>query len=126
MPYYKESNILFIHIPKTGGTVIETQLKKKFKQTLYGDETNDILPHPYNNTSLQHQYYTTLYKYRNLLNPRKHILVAKSGKWKCNVNRESHNRYYNALKRADDGNYLYMIKYLFSELESQNYWKREI
>ena len=70
MPYYKESNILFIHIPKTGGTVIEQQLKKKFKQTLYGGSLNhnDILPHPYNTASLQHQYYSTLYKYRDLLN----------------------------------------------------------
>ena len=68
MPYYKKSNILFIHIPKTGGTVIENQLKKKFEQTLYSGKTNNLLPKPYNNISLQHQYYTTLYKYRNLLN----------------------------------------------------------
>ena len=43
-------------------------IKKKFKQTLYSGKTNNLLPKPYNNISLQHQYYTTLYKYRNLLN----------------------------------------------------------
>jgi len=68
MPYYKEPNILFIHIPKTGGTVVGGRLRKKFKQTLYSGPRNYILPKPYNTTSLQHQYYTTLYKYRNLLN----------------------------------------------------------
>lgn len=29
MPYYKEKKLLFIHIPKTGGTVIENEIKKK-------------------------------------------------------------------------------------------------
>ena len=67
MPYYKSKNILFIHIPKTGGTVIENEIKKKSRQTLYSGRINRILPKPYN-SSLQHQFYTTLYKFRNKLN----------------------------------------------------------
>ncbi len=39
------------------------------------------------------------------------------------VQNKNKRRYYNALRRADNGNYLYMIKYLFSELEGQEYWR---
>ena len=39
------------------------------------------------------------------------------------IQNKNKRRYYNALRRADDGNYLYMVKYLFSELEGQVYWK---
>ena len=68
MPYYPNKNILFIHIPKTGGTVIENQIKKQYNQTLYSGKTNNILEYPYNKISLQHQFYTTIYKYKNILN----------------------------------------------------------
>ena len=79
MPLYRNelgANILFIHIPKTGGSIIEKSInkKKKFTQTLrqYGQPTigmsNKILDPPYNQASLQHQFYTTLYQYRNKLN----------------------------------------------------------
>ncbi len=68
MPYYKEKNILFIHIPKTGGTVIEKTIKKKYNETLHcGQPYNNLLSYPYNKKSLQHQFYTTLYKYRDQL-----------------------------------------------------------
>ena len=67
MPYYKDKNILFIHIPKTGGTIIENQLKLNCKQTLYSGKTNELLAYPYNNISLQHQVYNTIYKYRDKL-----------------------------------------------------------
>ena len=68
MPYYKEGNILFVHIPKTGGSVIENELKKKYSQTLYSSWKNNILPPPFNIKSLQHQNYTTLHEYRDKLN----------------------------------------------------------
>ena len=68
MPYYKEANVLFIHIPKTGGTVIEDELQQKYTQTLWVlDPYNNLLEHPYDKTSLQHQFYTTLYKYKFIL-----------------------------------------------------------
>lgn len=68
MPYYKKAKLLFIHIPKTGGTNIENKIKRKYSQTLYSKSTNYLLDHPYRKKSLQHQFYTTLYKFKNKLN----------------------------------------------------------
>lgn len=67
MPYYKEKKLLFLHIPKTGGQVIEKEIGKQCVQTLHSDYINSLLDEPYNKKSLQHQYYTTLYKYQNRL-----------------------------------------------------------
>ena len=68
MPYYKEANILFIHIPKTGGSELEKELCKKYHQTCRSDQPyNKILPHPYNKNSMQHQFYNTLFMYREKL-----------------------------------------------------------
>lgn len=67
MPYYKEKNILFIHIPKTGGTVIEKSIKKTYKQTLYSTKTNNLLPQPFNKISLQHQFFTTIRNHKKKL-----------------------------------------------------------
>jgi len=67
MPYYKEKKMLFIHIPKTGGTMIEHSIKENTPQTLYSSPTNSLLDFPYNQKSLQHQFYTTIYKFRNKL-----------------------------------------------------------
>lgn len=39
------------------------------------------------------------------------------------VQNKNKRRYYNSLRRADDGNYLYMIKCLFSELVKGKYWQ---
>jgi len=67
MPYYKEKKLLFIHIPKTGGTTIENNISKNTPQTLYSGYTNSLLDFPYNKKSLQHQFYTTIYKFRDKL-----------------------------------------------------------
>lgn len=40
------------------------------------------------------------------------------------IQNKNKKRYYNALRRADGGNYLYMIKYLFSELIKQDYYSK--
>ena len=50
-----EKDTIFIHIPKTGGTVIENQIKKQYNQTLYSGRENNILEYPYNKKSLQHK-----------------------------------------------------------------------
>lgn len=67
MPYYPDINTLFIHIPKTGGTSLEEYLKKKSKQTLFSGRTNSILPNNFKSISLQHQYFVTIKKYKELL-----------------------------------------------------------
>lgn len=67
MPYYKEGNILFIHIPKTGGSSLETYFKNIYTQTIFGFDTKNILPENINNISLQHLTYNTIYKYRDIL-----------------------------------------------------------
>jgi hypothetical protein len=70
MQYYKNDNIniLLVHIPKTGGTNIEDNLKQICNQTLFSLWKNDLLPEPYNKISLQHQTYITLYNYKEKLN----------------------------------------------------------
>ena len=70
MPYYKQKNLLFIHIPKTGGTVIEDQIKQHAQQTLRCKGigfTNTILDHPFDKVSLQHQYYNTIFRFKEKL-----------------------------------------------------------
>ena len=69
MPYFRKKHILFIHIPKTGGTTIHKRFLLEDTLELYNDKMNynAILPSPYNGVSLQHQFYTTIYNHRNLL-----------------------------------------------------------
>jgi hypothetical protein len=60
MPYYNKKHILFIHIPKTGGTTIENELAKNDNSYLRSCKSNKLLPPPFHKTSLQHQFYKDL------------------------------------------------------------------
>jgi len=68
MPYYIKKHLLFIHIPKTGGSTVEKIMSLNDTQTLFGGDAYKYLPPPFNKKSLQHQFYTTIYKYRKDLN----------------------------------------------------------
>lgn len=67
MPYYKEVNLLFIHIPKTGGSSFEEYLKSKYTQILHSTGGNkNFSDQQLAKVSFQHQKYSTLYKYKDL------------------------------------------------------------
>lgn len=73
MPYFKNNkiNLLFIHIPKTGGSSIEKYFSVKFNLPLNKNSlmsTEDIKEYADKkdiNSSLQHLYYTTIIKYKD-------------------------------------------------------------
>jgi hypothetical protein len=69
MPYYKDLNLLFIHIPKTGGTSVEHYFKKTYNQTLYSTRVNNhILFEKFNiKSSLQHLTFKNICEYKNTL-----------------------------------------------------------
>ncbi len=68
MPYYKDINTLFIHIPKTGGTTLEKYLQKKSSQTLFSGFKNNLMPNDkLKNISLQHQRFCDLWRYRDVI-----------------------------------------------------------
>ena len=77
MPYFKNDdvNILFIHIPKTGGSSVELYLANKYKIPLnykslfmFLDKSIIISDEFNKKISLQHQTYNTIYKYRDIFN----------------------------------------------------------
>lgn len=76
MPYFKNENvnILFIHIPKTGGTSVCDYFSKKFNIPLNNSSLHDflILDTEENkieiNSSLQHMSYNTIMKYKDFFN----------------------------------------------------------
>lgn len=68
MPYYVRKHILFIHIPKTGGTSVENALKRRDIQTMYSKRFNRTMPQgPLRRISLQHQTLHNIIKYRRRL-----------------------------------------------------------
>ncbi len=71
MPYYKDINLLFIHIPKTGGTSLEQYLQKKSIQTLYSVfNSSNVLFEKFKlkTPSLQHLTYKEILEYKDMLN----------------------------------------------------------
>jgi hypothetical protein len=67
MPYFKNKNVnlLFIHIPKTGGTSLEKYLSDKYYIPLNEKSLWTNIKNGYNNVSLQHQTYTSLLTNKN-------------------------------------------------------------
>lgn len=72
MPYCKQENLLWIHIPKTGGASIYIYFMRKYGKneiSLLSGIRNKILPtQQLQNISLQHQTYNTIFKHKELLN----------------------------------------------------------
>lgn len=77
MPYFQnnEHNILFIHIPKTGGTSIEIYFSTKYNIPLSNNslyymlnEEEQIKNNISISTSLQHMTYQTIIKYKDFFN----------------------------------------------------------
>jgi hypothetical protein len=68
MPYYRDINLLLIHIPKTGGTKLEKYLRTKNSESLYRSRVSTKIPdQDLSQISLQHQTYNTIYQYRDIL-----------------------------------------------------------
>jgi hypothetical protein len=77
MPYFKNEivNILFIHIPKTGGTSVEKYFSEKFNIELNNSALYDFLNLEIKeqnkieiNSSLQHMTHNTIMKYKDFFN----------------------------------------------------------
>jgi hypothetical protein len=73
MPYFKNNkiNLLFIHIPKTGGSSLEKYFSVKFniplskKSLMSTEDIRDFADKPEINSSLQHLTYGTIIKYKD-------------------------------------------------------------
>lgn len=73
MPYFKNNkiNLLFIHIPKTGGSSVEKYFSVKFniplnkKSLMSTEDIREYSDKPEINSSLQHLYFNTIIKYKD-------------------------------------------------------------
>ena len=73
MPYFKNNkiNLLFIHIPKTGGSSLEKYFSVKFniplnkKSLMSTEDIRNFADKPEINSSLQHLTYDTIIKYKD-------------------------------------------------------------
>ena len=123
MPYYEDNNLLFIHIPKTGGTSLEDYLKQKYKQTLYSGYGNKILPEStLQKISLQHQTFCTIFKYRKIL----HVHFNKELKI-ITIVRNPYDRiisdllHFHLIKRND--NPTNVFNKMYDYIYNPHYWK---
>ena len=67
MPYYQNKHLLYIHIPKTGGSTIEICLDQNDKKILFSGHGNRLFPNKeLQKVSLQHQTIQTLKDYEGL------------------------------------------------------------
>jgi len=121
MPYFKNENInlLFIHIPKTGGTTLEAYFNHKYKikldqSSLYLFLDNNLYPEIKVYSSLQHLTYNTIIKYKDFFKIDKNNLKILT------VVRNPYERivsdlfYYNKIVIDSNKNFVYnvMVKYL--------------
>lgn len=70
MPYYKDVNLLFIHIPRTGGSSFEKHLRvnKKYREYLRSGMNNNLFEdEKLKKISLQHQTYNNLLKNKDII-----------------------------------------------------------
>lgn len=69
MPYFKnkDMDLLFIHIPKTGGSSLEVYFSRKYDVSLNNKSLFDFMLE-FSNISLQHQTYNTILKNNNIFN----------------------------------------------------------
>ena len=66
VPYFPNKHLLFIHIPKTGGRTLTAELSRGDVKLLEAGAKNQLLPHPYSEFPLQHQYLSTFHRFRDL------------------------------------------------------------
>lgn len=93
MPYFfdknKDINILFIHIPKTGGSSVENYFSKKFGIPLNNNSLYDFLSNykgtPFlNKVSLQHQYLSNIMMSKRIVNDNlKIIAIVRNPYHRC-------------------------------------------
>lgn len=85
MPFYinNKTSVLFIHIPRTGGSSFEKFLRvnKKFREYLRSGKTNDFFEdEELRKISLQHQTYTNLLKNKEFIKKKINIDLDYPGK----------------------------------------------
>ena len=68
MPFFPDLNVLFIHIPKTGGTSIEKMLNKRSRMEMWNPKRNRKLLYPLNQSSPQHFTLKSIYDNQKVLN----------------------------------------------------------